>query len=274
MKSLSIVLCLLAACDLALAKEMPLPRAKPLAVAHPSSPVPEVLPLHGVEAWPSDCALRLAVIARFSHQPSLNGPSQYGTSDVVRLEGSIMPNSGVVSVMPAATLRYPLAEAVAHWVRNDLGPALAEFDSSPAAVTTQNPCSSSPPSYCRSSIAGLTYICTGRVPPRSDESSRPISVRCISKSGRGATPERTGGFRPRIDQPQPRAISSGFYRFLAITDFKSDHLNGSGSSASEECPLTCIGIGSGPIHLGPIDFFRITKKRDEAIAMSAMMNVP
>jgi hypothetical protein len=137
MKSLSIVLCLLAACDLALAKEVPLPRAKPLSAAHPPSlvPVHEVLPLHDAEAWPSDCALRLAVIARFAHQPSLNGPGQCGASDVVRLEGIIMPNNAVVSVMPAATLGCPIAEAVAQWVRNDLGPAMAEFDSSPAAVT-------------------------------------------------------------------------------------------------------------------------------------------
>ncbi len=53
MKSLSIVLFLLAACDLALAKEVPLPRAKPasLRAAHPPSaaPVPEVLPLYDAE---------------------------------------------------------------------------------------------------------------------------------------------------------------------------------------------------------------------------------
>jgi hypothetical protein len=104
MKSLSLVLCLLAACNLTLAKEVPLPRSKPLSAAHPPSlaPVPELLPLHDAEAWPSDCALRLAEIARFAHQPSLNGPGQCGASDVVRLEGVIMPNSALVSVMPAA----------------------------------------------------------------------------------------------------------------------------------------------------------------------------
>jgi hypothetical protein len=136
MKSLSIGLILLAACGLALAKEVPLPRAKPLSAAHPPSlaPVPEALPLHDAEAWPSDCALRLGEIARFAHQPSLNGPGQCGASGVVRLEGIIMPNSAVVSVMPAAALRCPIAEAVAQWVRNDLGPAIAELDSLPAAV--------------------------------------------------------------------------------------------------------------------------------------------
>jgi hypothetical protein len=137
MKSLSMVLCLLAACDLACAKEVPLPRAKPVSAAHPppQAAVPEVLPLYDTEAWPSDCALRLAEIARFAHQPSFNGPGQCGASDVVRLEGVIMPNSAIVSVMPAATLRCPIAEAVARWVRNDFGPAMAELDSPLAAVT-------------------------------------------------------------------------------------------------------------------------------------------
>ena len=82
MKSLSVVLFLLAACHLALAKDAPLPRAKPPSsrAAYPPSPapVPEVLPLHDAEAWPSDCALRLAEIARFAHQPSVNGPGQCG----------------------------------------------------------------------------------------------------------------------------------------------------------------------------------------------------
>src|SRR5262249_33781650 len=137
MKSLSIVLSLLAACDLALAKEVPLPRAKPLSVAHPPSlaPVPEVLPLHDAEAWSSDCALRLAEIARFAHQPSLNGPGQCGASDLVRLERIIMRNGALVRVMPAAPLRCPIAEAVAQWVRNDLGAVLAELHSPAAAIT-------------------------------------------------------------------------------------------------------------------------------------------
>ncbi len=139
MKSLSVVLFLLAACHLALAKDAPLPRAKPPSsrAAYPPSPapVPEVLPLHDAEAWPSDCALRLAEIARFAHQPSVNGPGQCGASDVVRLEGIMMPNSALVSVMPPATLRCPIAEAVAQWVRNDLSPAMAELDSPPAAIT-------------------------------------------------------------------------------------------------------------------------------------------
>src|SRR5437764_49747 len=109
--SSSFVLLFLAACHLALAKDAPLPRAKPPSsrAAYPPSPapVPEVLPLHDAEAWPSDCALRLAEIARFAHQPSVNGPGQCGASDVVRLEGILMPNRALVTVTPAASLQLP-----------------------------------------------------------------------------------------------------------------------------------------------------------------------
>jgi hypothetical protein len=139
MKSLSIILCLLAACDLALAKEVRLSRAKPLSAAHQPSlvPVPEVLPLHDAEAWPSDCALRLAMIARFAHQPSLNGPGQCGASDVLRLEGIIMPNSRLITVRPAAMLRCPMAEAVAQWVRDGLDPAVGDLESPLIAITNK-----------------------------------------------------------------------------------------------------------------------------------------
>jgi hypothetical protein len=137
-KSLFLVLFVFAACDLAWAIEVPLPRAKPLPVANspPVAPVPEVLPLHDAEAWPSDCALRLAEIARFAHQQTINGPGQCGASDFVRLEGIMMPNSALVTVIPAATLRCPMAEAVAQWVRNDVGPAMAELESPLASLTT------------------------------------------------------------------------------------------------------------------------------------------
>lgn len=137
-RSLIIVVCLMAPSVLAWCMEVPLPRAKPLPVASSSSValVPEVLPLHDAEAWPSDCAVRLAETARFAHQPTINGPGQCGASDVVRLEGIMMPNSALVTVMPAATLRCPMAEAIARWVRNDLGPAMAELESPLASLTT------------------------------------------------------------------------------------------------------------------------------------------
>jgi len=79
--------------------------------------------------------LQLAEIARFVHQPSLNGPGQCGASDIVRLEKIVMPNGTLVVVAPAATLRCSMAAAVAQWVRSDLGLAAADLGSPLAAVT-------------------------------------------------------------------------------------------------------------------------------------------
>jgi hypothetical protein len=104
--------------------------------AYPPSQ-PEVLPLHDAQAWPSNCALRLGEIARFAHGSTVNGPGQCGAADLVRLEGIIMPNSALISVTPAAILRCPMAEAVARWVRDDLGPAGGELESPPVAITNE-----------------------------------------------------------------------------------------------------------------------------------------
>ena len=101
MQFLTVCIFLLATCGLALAQAVPLPRAKPLSsgMGDPPRLVPmtPVLPLHDVEAWPSDCALRLAEIARFAPQPTLNGPGQCGAADLVRLDGIIMTNGAPVS---------------------------------------------------------------------------------------------------------------------------------------------------------------------------------
>ena len=135
------------ACDTAFTNDVPLPRPKqapshtaspsPPSAAYPAptTPVPDVLPLHDSALWPSNCALQLSEIARFTHQPSLNGPGQCGVSNIVRLEKIVMPNGALVVVAPSATLRCCMALAVAQWVRSDLDPAAAELGSSLASVT-------------------------------------------------------------------------------------------------------------------------------------------
>ena len=164
MQCLTVCIFLLATYGLASAQAVPLPRAKPLSsgMGDPPrlAPMTPVLPLHDVEAWPSDCALRLAEIARFAPQPTLNGPGQCGAADLVRLDGIIMTNGAPVTViMPAGTLRCSMAEAIARWVRTDLGPALAERGSVPVAITN-----------------GGSYNCRGR---NNDASAK------ISEHGRG-----------------------------------------------------------------------------------------
>jgi hypothetical protein len=164
MRFLTVCMILLATCGVASPQPVPLPRAKPLTsgTAYPPSmvPRPPALPLHDAEVWPSDCGLRLAEIARFAPQPTLNGPGQCGAADLVRLEEVTMTNSAPpVSVMPPATLRCSMAEAIARWVRNDLGAAMAELGSPPVALTN-----------------GGSYNCRGR---NNDASAK------ISEHGRG-----------------------------------------------------------------------------------------
>jgi hypothetical protein len=137
-KLLVFILISSAACDLAWAEDVPLPRAKPASAAanHSASPAsPENLRLHNPKAGPSDCAVRLAEIAQFAHEATVNGPGQCGGADLVRLQRILMPNGASAAVVPPATLRCPMAEAIAKWVRDDLGPAMAELGSSLTALT-------------------------------------------------------------------------------------------------------------------------------------------
>jgi hypothetical protein len=56
--------------------------------------------------------------------------------DLVRLDGIIMTNGAPVGLItPAGTFRCSMAEAIARWVRTDLGAALAELGSVPVAIT-------------------------------------------------------------------------------------------------------------------------------------------
>src|SRR5256885_16493463 len=100
-------------CALAPARGVPLPPPKRLSsqAAHPPSQH-DVLPPHDARAWPSDCSLRLAEIARFTHRPTENGPSQCGAAEIVRLEGVVMPAGALVRIDRPAIRRSPAAHAL------------------------------------------------------------------------------------------------------------------------------------------------------------------
>ncbi len=72
---------------------------------------------------PSACQLRLAQIAVFKPIPVLAGPGECGAVDAVLLERVIMPDQAKITVAPPATLRCAMAEEVALWLREDVGPA-------------------------------------------------------------------------------------------------------------------------------------------------------
>lgn len=98
--------------DAAAAANGPLPRPRPAEA--PPRPRPE----------PSACQQRLASDGHAVIEPlaPLVGPGECGAPDVVRLDAILTPNATRVRLVPQPTLRCSMAEALADWVRGDIGP--------------------------------------------------------------------------------------------------------------------------------------------------------
>jgi hypothetical protein len=94
-------------------------------------PPPATLPLPETLA----CYERLAAIARYQPLPIRSEPAQCATIDLVRLDRVLMPDRTEVAINPPPALRCSMAEAIAEWVRTDVGPAAAELGAPLAAVT-------------------------------------------------------------------------------------------------------------------------------------------
>jgi hypothetical protein len=85
---------------------------------------------------PSACRLALTdQIAIAPTLPPITGPGACGGDDIVRLEAVVLPDKSRVPLKPAATLRCPMATAVAEWVRGDVaaiaaagGTSVSELD--------------------------------------------------------------------------------------------------------------------------------------------------
>jgi hypothetical protein len=73
---------------------------------------------------PSACQLRLAKIAAFQPLPVIVGAGECGATDAVLMDNVILPDQTKVAVMPPATMRCPMAEEIAQWVREDVLPSL------------------------------------------------------------------------------------------------------------------------------------------------------
>lgn len=106
--------------------EIPLPRPKPSEMQ--AIPAFETDPQTGapVVPQPSACQARLVAdhVAVIEVLPSIIGPNECGATDVVRLDSVILPDRTPVAVLPQPILRCEMAEAVAHWVREDVAPAM------------------------------------------------------------------------------------------------------------------------------------------------------
>jgi hypothetical protein len=92
--------------------------------------LPEATPAPAADvAEPSPCQLRLSSnLAVFRPLPPIIGPGDCGAFDVVRLEAIVLPDHAKVAVNPPATLRCTMAEAIAHWVREDVAPAVRKLE--------------------------------------------------------------------------------------------------------------------------------------------------
>jgi hypothetical protein len=115
------IVILVAAIELAAAAEtVPLPPRRPAGPA----PLPAAPAVPEMPAPPSACRLRLTPeLAVAPSIPALSGPNECGADDVVRLEAVWLADRTRVAVTPPATLRCGFAEAVVHWVREDVAPA-------------------------------------------------------------------------------------------------------------------------------------------------------
>src|SRR5580700_636838 len=120
------------------AKHAPAERGSPAPVALPQefappqeayAAFPEEPAAAAAPAAPSACQVRLAKIAVFQPLPTLVGPGECGAVDAVHLDAVILPDQSKVAVTPAGILRCPMAEELAHWVREDVAPTATKLGS-------------------------------------------------------------------------------------------------------------------------------------------------
>jgi hypothetical protein len=107
----------------AAAESVPLPRPRPAQIVSGNGSPKEA------ETAASACRLRLnggwAVAAPAEIPP---GPGECGVEDAVRLEAVLLADRARVAVSPPAILRCSFAEAIAHWLREDVAPAIHVLD--------------------------------------------------------------------------------------------------------------------------------------------------
>jgi len=148
-KSPAVLAALLCAMSGAAAQNAAVPPAKPVSAAHAAprrAPPPLVVPqelappqeayasfpvsaaaaVPAAPAPPSACQSRLAKVATFRPLGVLIGAGECGAVDAVLLDAIVMPDQARLAVSPPATLRCPMAEQIAQWVRDDVAPTAIE----------------------------------------------------------------------------------------------------------------------------------------------------
>jgi hypothetical protein len=78
-------------------------------------------------AAPSACQIELGKVAEFKPLPLLVGAGECGATDAVLMASVILPDQSKVAVSPPATVRCPMAQQLAEWVREDVAPSMKKF---------------------------------------------------------------------------------------------------------------------------------------------------
>src|SRR6185369_6680999 len=81
------------------------------------------------------CYDRLGKVARFTPVPIRVEPTQCARFDMVQFDRVVMPDQTFVNVTPPPQLQCTMAEALAEWVRADVGPLAATLGAPLATVT-------------------------------------------------------------------------------------------------------------------------------------------
>jgi hypothetical protein len=101
------------------AESIPLPRARSGVISTEQSGSA------GNETDSSSCQLRLSGVAELKPAPSITGPGECTATDVVKFEAVLLPDKHRIVLSPSVTLRCPMAEAVARWIREDVASTLS-----------------------------------------------------------------------------------------------------------------------------------------------------
>lgn len=117
--------------------QVPLPRPRPTTIGSSAAPAaipqtPAVVgsppPETAEPEQPSACQARLmAGLAVVQLLPPIVGPGACGATDLVQVEAVVLADKSRIEVVPAATIRCTLAEAIVHWVRDEVVPAAREL---------------------------------------------------------------------------------------------------------------------------------------------------
>jgi hypothetical protein len=123
---------------------------------------------------PSPCQLRLAELAAFAPSPPIAGPGQCTATDVVKVSAVLLADKHRVDLSPPATLRCPMATAVAQWIADDAAPAIDALGTSLRGIETLDSFDCRP----RNGVAGAQVSEHGR--------ANALDVRAFIGNGRQA----------------------------------------------------------------------------------------